>query len=722
MFILLQETLSMRRLVNRLGRTALLAGCAALALCSTACDSNQNRADRAVRQKLVQSARLAAASQGPSPQVYQLLTEAVQVAADSPAAAAAANAFLANEDHAAALGLMDELRGHEAAVHHQLALAQPIVAAIASATFVGDAFAALDPQGKPPVQPLAAYQQHISNLRAQIEKLNQSAAATEAAIVQKTAQVARTEQDHRAALAEATDLVQRSEQAGGRESVDLFKQSLEAREKAAHLSHTLALQQAELAQLQTTLREIQGHKALAEAAIATAQDQIKSLQAGWSQTQEAIQKQAVASRSMLESGLVPRAADLNAALEKSDPLRRTVLSHLTRSIAAYDAAITRSETARQEVVTRINRASQAGATDRPGHAALVRLRELYSPTVYELARAKVLSDRAAVHMAEKLMLESIAKFAEWANPILARAGLKLPAGMVPADLKQRIDAAAKNAQSDLDRMREDLTPLLERQLSGPDRTSARVLLMHANYALYCLNPANQAALAAARSAAEALAKSEEASALPPMPASLWQAPPLELPATPTTKTTASGAVGDEAAARAAAIQFYEAIERGDTAALRLMLHGTETQNAMHYATAAALGASRKLESALISRFGQAGRDFVARLKSEDEAGFPDRRTQLATAPAVKKGPGEIQFIVKGPEDTDLPPVAMIYVDGQWKIDSRAMAGPNESMNQLFAGFFQERAKAIEQLAEEIAAGKYATLDQVRAAMEKQSPP
>ena len=529
----------MRQNLSRLGRVALSAAFASFCFWGTGCDSDAAKADRKVRQKVEQTTRLIATEAKPGASINQLLTEAVQESTASPAAQATANAFLAESNYALAVEGMPKLARSEATIHDLVLQARALTQALARNNASAAAMAATDPKGKAPNEPLAAFDKQIADQKKLQDEAGKLATDAEGRITQKKAEIDDLQAKQNAAVTQANDLMQRSEQAKGKESVDLYKQSLEPRAQIATFAYQLGRKKAELADAQTALAEAQGKKEIAAAAIKTAQTQLDELKATWEKTQQTIAERATASKAIADKpGLAAVAEKLAATLKDADAQRKVVAGRLDDAAKYYGQA---PDAAAKAVAALRDQINKPGAAQSPATPALRQMQALYAPAFYHLCCAKMLHERASIDLNEVAVLDSLLRLSKDSAPIFRDAKLSMPAELAPADLEKRITASKTSAQ---EKLNEALDHLKSVEASpSSDKLAVNLLGMATEYSLFCLT-GDAGHRTAAHERVMALANTEGV-ILPKLPDDLGQpaVERIQAPRAPATQATPAGAEG-----------------------------------------------------------------------------------------------------------------------------------------------------------------------------------
>ncbi len=157
--------------------------------------------------------------------------------------------------------------------------------------------------------------------------------------------------------------------------------------------------------------------------------------------------------------------------------------------------------------------------------------------------------------------------------------------------------------------------------------------------------------------------------------------------------------------KAAALAFAKALENGDAAAAKDACVGTEKELAMVDGVVNVMGAMKKMGKAATDKFGDAGKALI------QDQGNPGEQMAKELENANIKVDGDTATVTGKGEKEE--PLKMKKVGGKWKLDLSAMPG-KEDMEKA-SGMFAGMAKAANETAADISAGKYKTVDEAKEA-------
>ncbi len=164
----------------------------------------------------------------------------------------------------------------------------------------------------------------------------------------------------------------------------------------------------------------------------------------------------------------------------------------------------------------------------------------------------------------------------------------------------------------------------------------------------------------------------------------------------------AGCDGDDLSTpKGAAQTFASAMESGDVETAKRASTGADPK--MIETMAKAMGSMKKLKEAAISKFGDEGKRITS------DSGDLDLTRKVNEAEEKIEG-DTATLTTKGDMGT---PMKLKKIDGSWKVDGSEMAGPAAGMG---IAMFEAAAKAADELANEISAGKYKTADEAKTAM------
>lgn len=171
-------------------------------------------------------------------------------------------------------------------------------------------------------------------------------------------------------------------------------------------------------------------------------------------------------------------------------------------------------------------------------------------------------------------------------------------------------------------------------------------------------------------------------------------------------SAARGAEPDLSTPKAAALAFVQALANGDAAAAKAVATADDRGGQMVDAMAELVKAMKALKAAAVAKWPGEGQNIV-----EEDIGenllrhFRDERAQA-------KVEGETATF--GTED-ETQPLKLRRLDGKWKVDLAAMGDQQDIAEAL--PLIRAMAKAAPQVAADITAGKYKSVDDARAALD-----
>jgi hypothetical protein len=174
---------------------------------------------------------------------------------------------------------------------------------------------------------------------------------------------------------------------------------------------------------------------------------------------------------------------------------------------------------------------------------------------------------------------------------------------------------------------------------------------------------------------------------------------------------ASAGAPDKEEIKKAANAFATALAGGDAAAAKAACIGAEAETALVEDMIGLMNAVKKLRKAGGDKFGDAG----ASLAPEQRGPGEDLARELNAADV--KIDGENATITSKSDKEEI--LKLKRVDGKWKIDLGAM--PNKEEMLKAGPVIRTMAKAANDTAAEIAAGKFKTADEAKAALAKMFP-
>lgn len=508
---------------RHLARLVLMSACAALPLAGIGCEKPQREADKKANLQIAQS-EVAARQEANEEKAYTLLTQAAQHPDLSDSKRSHAKTLIAQTDYAWVIKHMPELTDAETKAAELIDQISLLGQQIVANNLLIEQCKSVNPAGAAPSQPVAELtktQAKYSTLAADLDK---QILAADAKVRAKAADIDSLTKQQIAAADQAGLLLDKSEQTKGQASVDLFKQYADQRAKAENLTLSTNLAKAELAKLEVAVAELKTQKKLAADAAAASDRQAKSLAAAWTKAQAVIQATQANSKAIAtgSDGVTGKGQALTAALAAADEKRKQLDARLLASINAYAEAAKASDAVNAAMLQRLR---DSNKTPEPvERLAWKRLERLHNPAVHRLDKARVLTTRGAMYIAQKTLLESKLRLARNLAAAYAQAGLGAPAEFNVATIQKEVAAAADLAQACLKEADELLVDMSERG-QAEDKIQADFPRIGTQYSLYCLT-GKQTYLTSARDLLDKVLKAEgdeagkSAKVLPMLPADL----------------------------------------------------------------------------------------------------------------------------------------------------------------------------------------------------------
>jgi len=506
---------------RHLARLALTAAYAALPFAGIGCEKPQRQADKKADLAIAQS-EIAAGKEGNEAKAYKLLTQAAQQADASEAERSHAKTLVAQADYGWVIKHMPELAEAEAKAAEIIDEIAVLGQRIAADNLLIEQCKAADPAGVAPSHPAAELNKSKAKYTAMAADLDKKILDAEARVRAKGADIDALTKQQGIASDEAGLLFEKSEQAKGQASLDLFKQYADARAKADGLTLATNAAKAQLANLQGAVAELKTQKQLAVNAAAAAVRQATELSTAWTKAQQMMQTTASHSKAIVGSqdGVAGKAKVLAAALAAAAEKRRELDARLQSSINAFSEAAKASDA----VSTAMGQRLRDAALDSVERMAWKRMEKLHNFAIHRLDRAHVLMARGGMFVAQKSLLESKLRMAQNLAAAYKQAGLGAPAELSGAAIRKEVDDAGKTAQKCFEEADGLLVDISERG-QAEDKSQANFPRIGTQYSLYNLT-GKEKYLTDARAILEEMVKSSAdesgkvAKVIPVLPAEL----------------------------------------------------------------------------------------------------------------------------------------------------------------------------------------------------------
>ena len=726
------------------------------------CD-DANTVDRRVREHIQESrvARLAGDNEKAQESLQQAAAEA-----DAPNATRAhAKALLARAELDSALSLMtDPEKGIEATNGDIIRLIREIAQLgqqIATTTSMVSAYQALEPietrkqieaetaaatggperaewVGKPPVAvpTLSAVKQRVAQLQDQVAKQRQHIESLQ-----------KQQKDVAAAAAQAA---QKAETMSGQEGLQQYKQASDLRKQAADLANQLEVAQARLEPVQQDLKLAEAQQAAVTRALEQFQQVGQQIEAGWKNIEQQANRQQQLATAILDGSagdikmresIAEKGKSLSEKIKQVQESYAQAEQSLKDAIDHYGEAASAATQLGNDIRPRLGTLPAGN----PMKLSLEAMTKVYNPVVFnlgqanaQLALANLQSSRAQTLLERQKVLIALAA-------ALEGAGLKMPATLSDPKIAEQAKAMIKEADEMYAAAHEQYTTVAQSSASDPDRNGGQTGRIYSLYGRALLarltgQPAAQKYLADARDARDTILQ-ETPTFLAALPAELVVAStqpaaattgpatapstPTAMPAPPAGAKVLPGQPADPALAqtvRQSIVATFTALESGDTAAVKGAILSSPDQQQLVDTIVSLLAGAQKLQKNVVDRFGDEGRTLFQ---------SPQGGMQMPDLAEFQKEVDKLQVRTTGPETVVLvmpgedEPLPMRQVEGQWKFDLAGLPQQNPqaaAMLPMVAMMMQPIAEGLNQLGDDVAAGKYETLDQVKAAMQQLAPP
>lgn len=343
-----------------------------------------------------------------------------------------------------------------------------------------------------------------------IEKAKADATAAQGELDKRQKEIDELKGQRTAAENEAEQLAAKSKEAKGKESVDLFKQSTEARTKAGTLAAQIEVKTAALLPFKQALEIAQGQEKFwsnqakeAPGVVQQLDERKAQVQSGWQDTQSQIQAINDVAKKILADTIAPKTgegkagqpAHMNPAAtvvklsEEAKALRDESAKDLEDAIKNYDAAAQKAKTLRNEIAEKLS-ALQAKPGNEKYADAFKLLSALYDENNYllgkgraEMALANLQADAAVDLRVRATTNERLAKALQGVN-------LQLPADLSKGATANDVQAAVTAADTTYQAAEKTLDEVAGAQRNSEDlqqvKNAGLTGLLNAHYGRYQL--------------------------------------------------------------------------------------------------------------------------------------------------------------------------------------------------------------------------------------------
>lgn len=468
--------------------------------------------------------------------VAELLVQAAGEAEASAASKMATRSLIGQQHLDKAVSLVPALLVKEGRAATILDEIERLVARIAGENLAVTALKGLDPSGGS-APPLAAYQQAREKAAQDADAAQKLIDKLTADIQAKEAEIKELEAKKTQHAAAASELLARSEQTTGKESVDLYSKGVAERRESLRLANTLGIAQTDLSRLNKALNEAQELKKSADAAAARALSQIEKIQETWKNVQAMIaQRQASAKAALENAGVLAKADELANVLKEAQELRMNADKEFQAAATAFEEAARAANTLFGDLGVLLR---DIAHQESPGRRAWSEISETCHPRVFRLMKARANYERGLLFAHHRTIIDNQQRLAAIMTAAFAAAGLTLPPDFARPTLGQESLALAKSARECFLEADTDLREIVEGDRNPSRRIEALTLRVGVLYGMYSL-ARDKASLDQARAALSELSREKgQGAPLPQFPEELESgivsraaAPPASPPPTP----------------------------------------------------------------------------------------------------------------------------------------------------------------------------------------------
>lgn len=267
-----------------------------------------------------------------------------------------------------------------------------------------------------------------------------------------------------------------------KEALPILNNATESRRKASNIGHDMDKLSATLLPLQRDLAAEQARKKNLDVTIAALEENKKTVQANWSETQKQIEEQK-GQATRLGQQLTDQAKKLADVEKKADETRKNALAQFEKAAKDYEQSSKTALALDREFGTWMNNQKFAQAAERRAWEAT---RKLYNAGNYTLRHGHALHAIGVIQSNLADLLGQKQRVIASITPDLQAAGVAVPAELSPvdADLKVAQDAANKNFTEAI----ENFGKVFETGLNPKNlREAAGISKMFALFGQYVLN-------------------------------------------------------------------------------------------------------------------------------------------------------------------------------------------------------------------------------------------
>jgi hypothetical protein len=393
---------------------------------------------------------------------------------------------LAREEMKRALAFLPEINRRSVLIERALAELQTAGSQIQSTQQTATAYGQLEPKDA-----LAKVEQDRGEIGKQVAKAKADAAAAQTEIDKRQQEINGLKEQRKKAEEEAESLAEKSANAKGEESVNLFKQSTEARIKAGTLAAEIESRTTALLPFQRTLVIAQQQALLWDSgkkenpgALQQLDERKQTLATDWQDAQAQMQAMNQTAKKIFDKSIVPSAEGGNAAgrliklKQENDAQRQQAVKLLGDASKHFGEGATAANAFHNEIQQKISDPKSTTSPDLPAWRALS---ALYDDTQYHLEQGIAQNALADVLGARALELQhdELAK-------TLQASQLALPKELAPGDADAAVSEAAKAYEAAEDTLNKVSSASRNSPDIKVDKDAALVALLHAHLARFQL--------------------------------------------------------------------------------------------------------------------------------------------------------------------------------------------------------------------------------------------
>ncbi len=301
--------------------------------------------------------------------------------------------------------------------------------------------------------------------------VTQTISRLDSAITQREEQLKGLQQKRAESLTQAEEAQRASQESKGEQSVQLHNRGADLRKQAAELFIQIDATEAALVPLQRDLAVAKAQEEVLNETIASYQEQLKTIDAKWSEVQTQIQAQTRQARSMSNGdaeSIASKTAELTELVEANEESRRRAVLFLNDASTHYAEAATAADLLKADLTGRINAAGSPPVQTAGWRETIA----IFNSAQYIIRQGRVQHLLGNAHAGQARSLKLRLDLGEGLAKVYQQSDLRVPEALNASSLSGELTTAVGDARAAYGEANEKLGTVASGSIGTPEMRSA----------------------------------------------------------------------------------------------------------------------------------------------------------------------------------------------------------------------------------------------------------